>query len=252
MKEGKIDDATDCTMIDFANEQLGGGAVQFGCTQEEIIFMTHPECLPALLLAEERMKDDDVIIMRGVRRICKYSGYMASFKFEGNEEDETPREFVAVDAVPFVMDYEEQFLDTMLLREAIKAYCGFLQDVEDQQQNEFQEREANEKRKTKEIATGNWGCGAFCGDLQLKSLIQWIAASQAQRAGLRYFVFEKQEHGERLNSLIRLLIGGAARKATVRWLWNVVSDYVKERRGGYRGEVFDFVAQRWIDYQTYT
>ena len=28
------------------------------------------------------------------------------------------------------------------------------------------------------IATGNWGCGAFGGDVELKSLLQWIAASQ--------------------------------------------------------------------------
>jgi poly(ADP-ribose) glycohydrolase len=27
------------------------------------------------------------------------------------------------------------------------------------------------------ILTGNWGCGAFGGDPQLKSLIQWIAVS---------------------------------------------------------------------------
>jgi len=28
------------------------------------------------------------------------------------------------------------------------------------------------------IVTGNWGCGAFGGDPELKSMIQWIAASQ--------------------------------------------------------------------------
>jgi hypothetical protein len=28
------------------------------------------------------------------------------------------------------------------------------------------------------IATGNWGCGAFGGDVELKSMLQWIAASQ--------------------------------------------------------------------------
>lgn len=26
--------------------------------------------------------------------------------------------------------------------------------------------------------TGNWGCGAFGGDPQLKAMLQWIAASQ--------------------------------------------------------------------------
>lgn len=28
------------------------------------------------------------------------------------------------------------------------------------------------------IATGNWGCGAFGGDVDLKSMLQWLAASQ--------------------------------------------------------------------------
>jgi poly(ADP-ribose) glycohydrolase len=31
------------------------------------------------------------------------------------------------------------------------------------------------------IATGNWGCGAFRGDRQLKFIIQWIAASLAEK-----------------------------------------------------------------------
>lgn len=28
------------------------------------------------------------------------------------------------------------------------------------------------------VATGNWGCGVFGGDPELKSMIQWLAASQ--------------------------------------------------------------------------
>lgn len=28
------------------------------------------------------------------------------------------------------------------------------------------------------IATGNWGCGAFGGDPEIKSMIQWLAASE--------------------------------------------------------------------------
>ena len=31
----------------------------------------------------------------------------------------------------------------------------------------------------KKIITGNWGCGVFKGDIQLKLIIQWIAASLA-------------------------------------------------------------------------
>ncbi|KAL5990734.1 hypothetical protein ACLOJK_011638 [Asimina triloba] len=39
------------------------------------------------------------------------------------------------------------------------------------------------------VATGNWGCGAFGGNPELKSTIQWLAASQAQRPFILYFTF---------------------------------------------------------------
>ena len=38
------------------------------------------------------------------------------------------------------------------------------------------------------FATGNWGCGVFGGDLRLKALLQWIAASRAGRTML-YFPY---------------------------------------------------------------
>lgn len=28
------------------------------------------------------------------------------------------------------------------------------------------------------VATGNWGCGAFGGDPELKAMIQWLSASE--------------------------------------------------------------------------
>lgn len=31
------------------------------------------------------------------------------------------------------------------------------------------------------VATGNWGCGVFGGNLKLKSMLQWLVASQAGR-----------------------------------------------------------------------
>ena len=36
-------------------------------------------------------------------------------------------------------------------------------------------------QSVKRIITGNWGCGAFGGNLQLKFLIQWMAASLVGR-----------------------------------------------------------------------
>ena len=31
------------------------------------------------------------------------------------------------------------------------------------------------------VCTGAWGCGAFCGDEEIKFIIQWIACSIAKR-----------------------------------------------------------------------
>ena len=33
------------------------------------------------------------------------------------------------------------------------------------------------------VITGNWGCGAFGGDVQLKAVLQLLAASHARRPG---------------------------------------------------------------------
>jgi len=43
------------------------------------------------------------------------------------------------------------------------------------------------------IATGNWGCGVFGGNLQLKSMLQWLAASQAGRPFILYFSFQNPD-----------------------------------------------------------
>ena len=42
------------------------------------------------------------------------------------------------------------------------------------------------------VATGNWGCGAFRGDPQLKSLIQLMAASLCNR-DIVYFTFNDKK-----------------------------------------------------------
>lgn len=43
------------------------------------------------------------------------------------------------------------------------------------------------------IATGNWGCGVFGGNLPLKSMLQWLAASQAGRPFVLYFSFQNPD-----------------------------------------------------------
>lgn len=63
-----------------------------------------------------------------------------------------------------------------MLRELNKASAGFSMPVGD--------------RTFPCIATGNWGCGVFGGHVQLKAVLQWIAASHGN-APLRYFPFNQ-------------------------------------------------------------
>jgi poly(ADP-ribose) glycohydrolase len=60
-------------------------------------------------------------------------------------------------------------------RELIKAYAGF-----------------KDTPKHTDIITGNWGCGAFNGDIKTKFLIQWLACSMADKK-MVYCPFDSKE-----------------------------------------------------------
>ena len=58
-----------------------------------------------------------------------------------------------------------QFSQEHVDREILKAYVGFNFDGVE----------------TNTVVTGNWGCGAFRGDVRAKFMIQWIACSLAKK-----------------------------------------------------------------------
>ena len=74
-------------------------------------------------------------------------------------EKDANYQIIAIDALPFPPN---QFSDQSVLREINKALAGF-QMCHD----------------SKDIASGKWGCGVYGGNSNLKSMIQWIAASIA-------------------------------------------------------------------------
>lgn len=165
--EDPIEKQSDCIQADFANKNIGGGVLRGGCVQEEIRFVISPECLIAVLFyGKIEMKDNEAICIGGTNIFSNYSGYGNSFKFNGPNKTinfDKPDTIVAFDA----QDYSKhntnlQYIDKQINREINKCIAA------------FGKLSANDNAS---FATGNWGCGVFKGNLQLKLIIQWIAAS---------------------------------------------------------------------------
>nr|ABG37648.1 poly(ADP-ribose) glycohydrolase [Populus trichocarpa] len=235
---GFIEDQSNGALeVDFANKYLGGGALRSGCLQEEIRFMINPELIAGMLFLP-CMEDNEAIEIVGAERFSNYTGYASSFCFSGDHVDKRnvdgfrrcKTRIVAIDAL--CRAGMRQYKCTYLLREANKAFCGFLDQSNcDHHKSLFQDggSQGSQCMETDKdtnvvvkdfpmdeapstsveiamnrgeyinqvigysdkkgswcldledkigIATGNWGCGAFGGDPELKTMIQWLAASQ--------------------------------------------------------------------------
>lgn len=71
------------------------------------------------------------------------------------------------------------------------------------------------------VATGNWGCGVFGGDLHLKGLIQLVAASHARR-DVVYITFGDQKLCHDLAQTHQFLQDS---QITIGELWGLILDY---------------------------
>ncbi|XP_050940454.1 probable poly(ADP-ribose) glycohydrolase 2 isoform X6 [Cucumis melo] len=168
----------------------------------------------------------------------------------------------AIDALcsPGMRQYRLEFL----LREVNKAFCGFFdqskydhyksqflesgedvtdhtdtsrnnlpvhESISDARENYFGRSLTPECLDHKDdigIATGNWGCGAFGGDPQVKSIIQWLAASQALRPFVMYYTIGTRplHHLEKVSEWI------LAHKWTVGDLWSMLVEYCSQISNG--------------------
>lgn len=228
LDEGAIEASAGNLQADFANKWLGGGVLQGGNVQEEIRFSISPECLVGLLFCEV-MEDTEAITIVGTQQFCDYRGYGRSFQptslCEVEGEGQVDRlnrrgpHIVALDALEF--PGRRQYSKELLAREFHKAYVACLGDPRE-----------DAGPYCSAFATGNWGCGVFGGDPQLKSLIQWLAASVANRH-IIYFPF-----GDKRVSELGEVVGEIRKKnCTPLQLWELVQ--------GHSGpDVFDEVLRR--------
>lgn len=192
-----IEEGAGMLQVDFANRYLGGGVLGWGCVQEEIRFVINPEMILGMLFCES-MGATEAIVMTGCEQFSKYRGYSNSFKWAGKFNDDTPRDdmrrrkayVVAIDAYSFHKPHL-QFKEFAKVREAQKAFVGFFHDPQD-------------ATDPIPVCSGNWGCGAFRGNKQLKALIQIIACC-LNRRDLLYCTFGDHVLGKNLANMAMFL-----------------------------------------------
>lgn len=182
------------------------------------------------------MDELESILITGAEQFSSYTGYGGRFKYTGPYTDTNPIDerkrrcvsIVAIDAIPFSYSDPVEFHRQSVTRELNKAYSGFSCRIT---------RDDPDKGHMAQIATGNWGCGAFGGDKYLKTLIQWLAASRAGR-DVKYFTFTKdQEFSQRQTQLAEKL---RDQNVTVGTLYQLLVSGIS--RESERGDVFEQIS----------
>ena len=145
------------------------------------------------------------VLYLGAERFSKYSGYGGGFKFIEPHFDESAIDqrnrsltsIVCMDALEGCGGIKDQCKVIPFKRELIKSCCGFSCD-------ESLLREGDSIRKLP-IASGNWGCGMFGGNKEVKTIIQWISASLSGRE-LRYYTFNDKNLTERQEAFVKVCV----------------------------------------------
>lgn len=219
--------------VDFANRFVGGGVLGGGCVQEEIRFLVCPELMVSRLFTEA-LEDNECLVVTGAEQFSSYHGYSSGFEWAGSVTDSTVRDgwgrrqtvVVAMDAL-HLRDKDSQFKPGLLRRELNKAYCGFMGG------------DPTPCGRGMAVATGNWGCGAFGGDVRLKALLQLMAAAVSGR-DVVYFTFGDRQLQEDLFSMHRYC---TERGFKVRELWAGLLHYHRNQTKGPRSgkNLYDFI-----------
>lgn len=199
-----------------ANKNVGFGQT---ATQEEMHVGTSPESCPIVLLCPT-LQDTQVLIVKGAEAMVIVDGYGRKAQMRGA----TPKDLLR--GVPFSQWQRRTmlFMDALELdmydslpdgivadllpgnvdRELTKAYTAFSSSISMQ-------RSGGLLSSYSRIITGLWGCGAFGGNREIKTVLQWCAASLA---GVKlHFVCSgdaQREFADRLGQLMRAVLASDA------------------------------------------
>ncbi|ORX83320.1 hypothetical protein BCR32DRAFT_292060 [Anaeromyces robustus] len=219
--ETSIEDCKGMMQVDFANWYLGGGVLTNGCVQEEIRFTINPELFVSMIFTQCLDHLESAYII-GTERFSNYTGYGRTYAYGGDYDDNgtlfdnmnrKETEIVAIDATlfctPGIPQYYEQFSNKSVMRELNKFYAG------------IKENKYSDLEKDIYIATGNWGCGAFNGNIELKALLQVIAASVVGK-NIYYCPYDKTEFADQFGLLLKKL---KKLHTTTDILFNYIEEY---------------------------
>jgi len=112
-----------------------------------------------------------------------------------------------------------------MLREIVKTYVAVALPDEITKGVKAGENDAKTSYKFDTFATGNWGCGAFGGDIPLKAMLQWIACSIAGKH-IRYFTFGDRNAAGLKETTECLQKAGVH----VGWLWDKLQRHDPSRK----------------------
>ncbi|KAG2385790.1 hypothetical protein C9374_002939 [Naegleria lovaniensis] len=213
---GRMEDVPCRGFVDFANRFIHIGSIIPSLTQEEVLFSCCPESFLTLLICES-LSDSEIIIMKNIVRYSEYTGYLNTFKFTGLFE---PRghtiDIIIMDAIP-----KRHFQPEMIKRDLNKAYLGF------------------KNMNNTDITTGNWGCGAFGGDITLK-LTQQCCAARVTNSVLHYSTFKNEDLKKEMEDILHLF---AITKISISELYYIMITYHEYRALNSKAQFKDYLLQ---------
>jgi poly(ADP-ribose) glycohydrolase len=166
----------DGASVVFANRHVGFGSTG---TQEETVVGSSPEACVSVLICPP-LTDDEVLVVEGAEAIVTIQGFgraahlgeilSPDYTFENYSASKWRRRTMLFTDALELDNFDRNdgqipdFLPGHIDRELNKALTAF---------------SSRDDAPYREVVTGLWGCGAFGGNAEVKTMLQWCAASLA-------------------------------------------------------------------------